>query len=233
MKKLLESLGTDLERAFDTQLRRFGSDLPKPEVDISLIKGRNFRFDRVWKDQRVVVELEGGSQTRRIKCHNCGAIVRAIRADGTTGKEIRIGGWHQAHTRFKTDIEKYNLLATMGYRLLRFTNEDVYSNPVEMVQILRENLMLCTPLMEMIEPLTPKELIILHMIAAGMRTNEMAERLDLSENTIRRHSQDICEKLIAPNRTAAVARAAMWGIIDYSKIPFPSEVTFTLDEDYC
>lgn len=55
--------------------------------------------------------------------------------------------------------------------------------------------------------LTPRELEILGLIADGLSTREMAERLFVSENTVKTHVSRVLDKLDARRRTQAVQRA--------------------------
>jgi DNA-binding CsgD family transcriptional regulator len=52
--------------------------------------------------------------------------------------------------------------------------------------------------------ITPRELEILGLIAAGMSNREIADRLFVSENTVKTHSSRLFEKLGAKRRTQAV-----------------------------
>ena len=52
--------------------------------------------------------------------------------------------------------------------------------------------------------LTPRELEILELIAAGLSTREIAERVSVSENTVKTHSSRVFDKLGARRRTQAV-----------------------------
>jgi ATP/maltotriose-dependent transcriptional regulator MalT len=52
--------------------------------------------------------------------------------------------------------------------------------------------------------ITPRELEILGLIAAGLSTREIAERLFVSENTVKTHSSRLFDKLGARRRTQAV-----------------------------
>jgi DNA-binding CsgD family transcriptional regulator len=52
--------------------------------------------------------------------------------------------------------------------------------------------------------ITPRELEILGLIAAGLSTREIAARLFVSENTVKTHSSRLFEKLGAKRRTQAV-----------------------------
>lgn len=51
---------------------------------------------------------------------------------------------------------------------------------------------------------TPRELEILRLMAAGMSNREIAEALFVSENTVKTHSSRLFEKLGARRRTQAV-----------------------------
>lgn len=52
--------------------------------------------------------------------------------------------------------------------------------------------------------ITPRELEILELIAAGLSTKEIAERVFVSENTVKTHSSRVFDKLGAKRRTQAV-----------------------------
>jgi DNA-binding CsgD family transcriptional regulator len=61
--------------------------------------------------------------------------------------------------------------------------------------------------------ITPRELEILGLIADGLSNREIAERLFVSENTVKTHSSRVFEKLSAKRRTQAVQLAKAAGII--------------------
>ena len=52
--------------------------------------------------------------------------------------------------------------------------------------------------------LTPREIEVLGLIAAGLSNKEMAERLFVSENTVKTHASRVFDKLGASRRTQAV-----------------------------
>ena len=61
--------------------------------------------------------------------------------------------------------------------------------------------------------ITPRELEILEALAAGHSNREIAERLFVSENTVKTHAGRLFEKLQARRRTQAVQRAKEAGLI--------------------
>ncbi len=61
--------------------------------------------------------------------------------------------------------------------------------------------------------ITPREREILSLIAGGLSNREIAERLFISENTVKTHSSRLFEKLQAKRRTQAVQLAKQHGLI--------------------
>lgn len=61
--------------------------------------------------------------------------------------------------------------------------------------------------------ITPRELEILEAMAAGFSNREIAERLFVSENTVKTHAARLFDKLSAKRRTQAVQRAKEAGLI--------------------
>ena len=55
--------------------------------------------------------------------------------------------------------------------------------------------------------ITPRELEILELIAAGLSNKEIASRVFVSENTVKTHSSRVFEKLGAQRRTQAVQKS--------------------------
>lgn len=91
---------SDLEVALLTQIEWAG--LPKPETEFAFAKaiGRRWRFDLAWPDERLAVEVEGGTWT---------------------------GGRHTRGAGFEADAEKYAEAVLSGWRVLRVTGAMIRS----------------------------------------------------------------------------------------------------------
>lgn len=63
------------------------------------------------------------------------------------------------------------------------------------------------------EELTPREIEVLQHLAGGNRNRDIAERLFITEETVKVHVKHLMEKLGASDRTQAVAIAVRRGII--------------------
>ena len=61
--------------------------------------------------------------------------------------------------------------------------------------------------------ITPRELEILELIAKGLSNREIAEKLFVSENTVKTHSSRVFDKLGAKRRTQAVQLGKEFGLI--------------------
>jgi two-component system, NarL family, response regulator LiaR len=61
--------------------------------------------------------------------------------------------------------------------------------------------------------ITPRELDILGLIAQGMSNREIAEKLFVSENTVKTHSSRVFGKLGAKRRTQAVQLGKEYGLL--------------------
>jgi len=63
------------------------------------------------------------------------------------------------------------------------------------------------PVPELVEPLTPKERQVLELLAQGLSNNAIADKLFISETTVRTHLRNINAKLNVGSRTQAIAAA--------------------------
>jgi LuxR family maltose regulon positive regulatory protein len=69
------------------------------------------------------------------------------------------------------------------------------------------------PAQPLIEPLSPRELEILRLIAKGLSNREIGERLFLALDTVKGYNRKIFDKLQVQRRTEAIARARELGLL--------------------
>jgi LuxR family maltose regulon positive regulatory protein len=77
----------------------------------------------------------------------------------------------------------------------------------------KANLPLVTSDRPLIEPLSPRELEVLQLMAQGLSNQEISERLFLALSTVKGHNRIIFAKLEVQRRTEAVARARELGLL--------------------
>jgi DNA-binding NarL/FixJ family response regulator len=65
----------------------------------------------------------------------------------------------------------------------------------------------------LVEPLTPREQQVVELLAEGLSNKAIADRLEISDQTVKFHVAAVCAKLGAVNRTDAVRRALRRGLI--------------------
>ncbi len=63
------------------------------------------------------------------------------------------------------------------------------------------------------EPLSPREMEILHLVATGASNREIAETLVIAEGTVKNHLTNILGKLSVKDRMQAVIKAREYGLI--------------------
>jgi len=148
-----------------------------------------------------------------------------LRLPDISGIDAMIAIREQAHdariivlTTFVGDVEIQRALAAgaRGYLLkstppheltdaIRSVHEGKKRIPAEVAANLAEHLA--------DEPLTERERDVLRHVAGGNRNREIADRLFISEETVKVHMKHIMDKLGATDRTQAVAIAVRRGII--------------------
>jgi very-short-patch-repair endonuclease len=73
-------------------------DIPQPKKEHQFLSTRKFRFDYAWIEQKIALEVEGG---------------------------VWIQGRHTRGAGFVKDMEKYNLACVAGWKVLRFTPQQL------------------------------------------------------------------------------------------------------------
>lgn len=101
------------EAAFAAALRRHGADLPAPvrEHTFAAAIGRRWRYDFAWEAQRVACEVDGGAWAPQ-------------------------GGRHATDA----DRDKLNHGAALGWRILRFSPQQLARDPADCVELVRRAL---------------------------------------------------------------------------------------------
>ena len=77
--------------------------LPIPETEFKFCKDRRWRFDYAFPKYKIAIEQEGG---------------------------IWIRGRHNRGTGFIKDMEKYNMAVLLGWRVLRYTPEQLLNEAI-------------------------------------------------------------------------------------------------------
>ena len=98
----------DLADTFAVLWERFGPYQKYPMVrEYRFHPTRRFRFDCCWPPQKVVAELEGG---------------------------LWVMSRHRTGTGYQRDMVKYNLATSMGFRVLRYSANDLDLSPIQTIQ---------------------------------------------------------------------------------------------------
>jgi LuxR family maltose regulon positive regulatory protein len=69
------------------------------------------------------------------------------------------------------------------------------------------------PRQDLVDPLSPRELDVLRLLATDLTGPELARHLVVSLNTLRTHTRNVYTKLGVSGRRAAVSRAHELGLI--------------------
>jgi ATP/maltotriose-dependent transcriptional regulator MalT len=70
---------------------------------------------------------------------------------------------------------------------------------------------------ELLQPPSDAELPVLRLLAGDLSIREIAERLFLSQNTIRSHTRALYRKLGVHTRSDAIARATALGLLEQTQ----------------
>ena len=99
-------------------------------------------------------------------------------------------------------------------------NENIVTRPRVAEQILQQfqDLSAEKETASFISPLTPRETEVLHLMAEGYLNKQIADKLSVSEQTIKNHITSILRKLNANARTQAVVIAIQKGLVSIGPV---------------
>lgn len=92
-------------------------------------------------------------------------------------------------------------------------NGETYIQP-DMIPVMKAKRLEKDKNQEMIDELTRREIEVLKMLAVGMYNKEIAEKLDISERTVKNHVSNIFKKIEVTDRTQAAVFAIRNNLID-------------------
>ena len=136
------------------------------------------------------------------------AVVLLARADDTGSM---LAGFRAGATGFvRSNVGRLDLLMALRRALAGESVVDPAAATELIVQMAAdsERVLRATP-----DPLTPRELEILQLVAQGHTNRQIAERLIVAVGTIKVHVEHILGKLGATDRTQAAVRAVELGIV--------------------
>lgn len=212
---------SDLEASFRFYWKALAPGMPEPVPQYIFHPKRRWRLDFAFPEYKIGIELDGGSGGgfgRRIICHQCGAVVHAKKADGTLGRELRLSDPSHASGPLKDrDAEKSNALVILGWKLLRYTSNQLYRNPDEVIQEIAQLVhisMMAQKKHASRSNLTERELEIAAMISTGKTESEAAMLLGISQRTVTQHMSSVREKIGAVSTSNAIALLVSQGLIE-------------------
>lgn len=214
---------SDLEATFDYYWTIFAGSNGYPAPEKQFKVGR-FIIDRAWPEFRVAVELNGGAgggYGRPVVCHNCGVTVRARKANGQLGRELRMPYPSHSGQGAERDARKSNLLTGAGWKVLTYTSAQVKADPEAVIQGVVVELRKGMGDLEGTERrramntirLSDRQVEILRLVSRGMTYPEIALSLGIAERTVEAHTEEIRRRMNVPSLAAAAALGAAVGYV--------------------
>ena len=150
-------------------------------------------------------DATGAQATRQIK-ENCPDIAVVI-LSGDTGDEAMLAALEAGVAGY---ISKTEFASEVAAAVRRAAAGEVLVDPATLLRLLNHQKLRQVRTDErnrLRQSLTQRELEILKLMATGLDSQDMAERLHISVTTVRGHVQSVIEKLGAHSRLEAVALA--------------------------
>lgn len=112
------------EKDFIEQL--WAANAPAPRKEYRFTQKRLFKADFAWPEIKLIVEIEGGTRGgKQIKCNHCKQPVSFWANRMKRWIPVKLGGRHNRAEGYEKDCEKYNLALIDGWKVLRFTTNQV------------------------------------------------------------------------------------------------------------
>lgn len=150
--------------------------------------------------------------------------VQTLKRKGSTSKFIMITGYDEINdvaAVFESGVLGYVLKATPPDELIKavqvvyegknYVHQDVAA---QLIQQLQQQKPLSPPPKEAFDHLTPREIDVLRLLGLGLSNFEIAQKLDLSEETIKNHVSRIFKKIEVRDRTKAALYAIRNKLVD-------------------
>ena len=121
-----------------------------------------------------------------------------------------IGTWRHLHLRAVQVLEtgRHKNLTEEQTRLMAYADKllEAFNNSTPQLVIMNEPVNSLVLQGSLVDPLSARELEVLHLIAEGLSNYAIARKLFLSTGTVKVHLKHIYGKLDVNSRTQAVAR---------------------------
>lgn len=138
---------------------------------------------------------------------------RVAMSEGTARLDVTfgLGLFTPAHRRVRVGAQVFGISAAVQrqfepgarYRIYHTPHGRQFLGALALVATRAE----AAPVAPLLEPLTPREVEVVQLIAAGLSNKEIAAQLSLSVNTIKMYASQAYRKLGVSRRTEAAARA--------------------------
>lgn len=115
-----------------------GIRCPEPQRQYQFDPARKWQIDFAWPEVMLAVEIDGGTKGKAVTCHSCGVKVRALKANGRPGRELRIGGGHSRGKSHEAQYEKQNAMVLAGWTVLRYCSQQIHEDTPAMLYEIRD-----------------------------------------------------------------------------------------------
>jgi DNA-binding NarL/FixJ family response regulator len=199
-----------LERESDIEVV---AQVPSPEEAIPIVQGS--APDVVLVDAPIEPESSGAIATRRLRRRTPGAAVVVLGGaddDASIVAAVEIGAvGHVAGTARPQELVATVRRVAEGQDPIK---EELRARPDLVARIVDDVRSRVLDEGDVANPLTKREMDVLRLVGAGLRNQEIAERLEVSLQTVKNHVSTVLHKLGARNRDRAVMYARRQGWLE-------------------